>query len=124
MRIKRYQRYISKVLTLIVASVMLFCTSASADDGACTIYTDVIEYACFILCMVYLVYSIRKHAVGGAKAWSIISLAVVLFILSAFGDFAENFVLGSMMDTIEDVCLMAGMVAFAIGLRNLARTVA
>ncbi|MEA1943997.1 MAG: hypothetical protein U9N07_01450, partial [Euryarchaeota archaeon] len=123
MRVKRYQKYISKALILVAASVMLFCASASADDGTCIIYTDMIEYACFVPCMVYLVYSIRKHAVGGANAWSIILLAVVLFILSAFGDFAENFVMESMMDTIEDVCLMAGMVAFAAGLRNLARTV-
>jgi len=119
--------------TLVAAIVLLCATSlagaADAVDAAkldygIVMYTDALEYATFILCIAYLLYSIQKYAVGGAKAWSIIALAVGLLIVSAFGDLVENFAAATLMDTIEDVCLMAGMVALAVALKNLAKVVA
>lgn len=124
-----------RIIILAAAPVVLFgMASASAQEFVSSevyemraIYTDVIVYACFMLCMLYLVYSIQKHAAGGAKAWNILSLAVVLLMVSAFGGFAENFcagVPGELMYIVEIVCLVAGTVALAAGLRSLAMTVA
>lgn len=118
--------------TLFAAIVLLSTTSLAgavdAVDAAklnygIVIYADVMGHAMFVLCMAYLLYSIQKHAVGGAKAWNILALAVGLLIVSAFGDLVENFAAAALMDTIEDVCLMAGMVVFAVGLRDLAKVV-
>ncbi len=116
--------------TLVAAIVLLCATSlASALDAAkldygTVMYTDALGHVMFMLCMAYLLYSIQKHAVGGAKAWSILALAVGLLIVSAFGELVENFAAADLMDTIEDVCLMAGMVALAVALKNLAKVVA
>ena len=123
--------------SILVAAIVLLCATSLASaldavdavdaaklDYGTVMYTDALGHVMFMLCMAYLLYSIQKHAVGGAKAWSILALAVGLLIVSAFGELVENFAAADLMDTIEDVCLMAGMVALAVALKNLAKVVA